>query len=165
MSRRVNPDTGVFEEDGHGFFGDKWEPVEEDGREQRINPETGVFEEGGHGFFGNKWEPKGTAATQGDYDDVDVGDVDALELLLSLRGLAVYLGFCLLWWSGHPTFHDYHPFDAVYGGGWLETATSWAFFWAFIVSLLTLPGLIIVALALIPVLIVLAIFATIGGVA
>jgi len=62
---RVNPGTGVHEEDQstfQGAFGHKWESVKNDNdRQERVNPGTGVHEEDQstfQGTFGHKWEPK-----------------------------------------------------------------------------------------------------------
>lgn len=57
--RRINPDTGVIEENNGFFIFDSWEPVENsEGCEERVNPDTGVIEEN-HGFFiFDNWQPK-----------------------------------------------------------------------------------------------------------
>jgi len=58
MAHRVNPDTGVIEEDGNFPIFDFWKPVEnENGNWERVNPDTGVVEERG-GFIFENWTPK-----------------------------------------------------------------------------------------------------------
>ena len=55
--QRVNPETGVIEENT-GFLWDNWTPRQNDeGHEERINPETGVVEEN-TGFIWDNWTPK-----------------------------------------------------------------------------------------------------------
>lgn len=57
MAHRINPETGVIEEDGNFPIFDFWKPVEnEDGNRERVNPSTGVIEE--EGFLGLFWNPK-----------------------------------------------------------------------------------------------------------
>jgi hypothetical protein len=61
MAKRINPDTGVVEEqnDVLGVF-EHWDPAEnENGNEERVNPETGVVEEKNSvlGIF-DEWAPK-----------------------------------------------------------------------------------------------------------
>jgi hypothetical protein len=62
--RRINPETGVVEEDSslfNGAFGRDWQPATNDqGRVERVNPETGVHEEDHSAFggtFGYDFEP------------------------------------------------------------------------------------------------------------
>jgi len=57
MTTRINPETGVIEQDT-GFPWEHWEAVEnENGNEERINPETGVIEEN-QGFPWDHWVPR-----------------------------------------------------------------------------------------------------------
>ena len=62
--RRINPETGVFEQhDGSVWdllFGEQWESVySESGAETRVNPDTGEIEEHTPSFldllFGKTW--------------------------------------------------------------------------------------------------------------
>ncbi|MCC6366891.1 MAG: hypothetical protein IT165_25495 [Bryobacterales bacterium] len=56
--RRINPETGVYEEN-NGFIFDNWTSVQnENGNDERINPDTGVVEEN-TGFIFDNWTPKG----------------------------------------------------------------------------------------------------------
>jgi len=64
-TKRINPETGVLEEDKSifdGLFGRDWQPSKnKEGNAQRINPETGVLEEDKSifdGLFGRDWQPK-----------------------------------------------------------------------------------------------------------
>ena len=62
---RINPDSGIIEQDASAFggtFGHTWEPKENnDGNAERINPDSGVVEQDVSAFggvFGHTWEPK-----------------------------------------------------------------------------------------------------------
>ncbi len=64
-AKRIDPETGVFQEDKSDFggaFGHNWVDLKnEKGKAERINPETGVHEEDISdfgGLFGYNWRPK-----------------------------------------------------------------------------------------------------------
>lgn len=64
-AHRINPETGVFEEDRSvfgGAFGHDWQAMKnEDGNQERISPDDGVHEEDRSIFgwmFGHDWQPK-----------------------------------------------------------------------------------------------------------
>jgi uncharacterized protein (UPF0210 family) len=64
-AKRINPETGVFEEDNSvfgGVFGHDWQAMKnDDNNQERINPDDGVHEEDTSifgGIFGHDWQPK-----------------------------------------------------------------------------------------------------------
>jgi hypothetical protein len=63
--KRINPDTGVFEEDNSvfgGLLGHDWQPMKnDDGNIERISPSDGVLEEDNSmfgGLLGHDWQPR-----------------------------------------------------------------------------------------------------------
>jgi hypothetical protein len=55
--QRIDPETGRFQVEEHGFFGPKWVDINPDAT-QRVNPETGVIEVEQYGLFGTSWAVK-----------------------------------------------------------------------------------------------------------